>query len=602
VEKIIKFGESADFSIPADPGVLREKLAVSAYLPIEDIIKLKYWFNSIGVLKKKFNKSSLREYFIKLGEYSELTDEINRIFDGYDQVRDDASERLLKIRKENKRIKRTIEETLNRILAKRSSLFTDTTIIKRNQRFVLPVKRNFKNDFKGIIHSYSNSGETVFIEPMEITEYSARLFELSAQEQEEIERVLKSLTEQIRLRIEDIEADIEAVIDLDLLFAKAKYARDLDAAMPVFDKQINIVNGFHPILKTVETEVVPLNLKIGSDKKILLISGPNAGGKTVVLKTVGLIVLMAKCGMFIPVEEGSTIPFFDRIYADIGDEQSIESHLSTFAAHIKQIKEALSAPSNSLVLLDELMSQTSVEEGSALAIAILERLSQRGATVLATTHNENLKIFVSTRTDMVNAGMEFTDRPTYRLILGIPQPSNAIRLAGELGINHGVLENALKRLDKEKVSMNNLFSDLSKELKEVQQERAKLNRLIKEYESKLEELNLKKKRELDELKAKYKRELIQSKRSIERLIKELKKEGPKPEKVHEMRKFFDEALHEDDESRVPYFPSIGEIVRIRSLKKTGQVVEEHAGKFKVSLENIYYWVEPKELESLPGDG
>ncbi len=231
---------------------------------------------------------------------------------------------------------------------------------------------------------------------------------------------------------------------------------------------MNIISGFHPILKRVKQNVVYLNLKINSKKRILLISGPNAGGKTVVLKTVGLIELMAKCGLFIPVGEGSTIPFYDNVYADIGDEQSIESHLSTFAAHVNQIKEALNGNESSLVLLDELMSQTSVEEGSALASAIMEEFARKKSTVLATTHNENLKIFVSKRSDMLNGGMEFTDRPTYRLILGIPQPSNALKLASKLGVGKGVIENALKYLDKDKMSLNKLFEDLSKELKAVQ--------------------------------------------------------------------------------------------------------------------------------------
>jgi DNA mismatch repair protein MutS2 len=278
------------------------------------------------------------------------------------------------------------------------------------------------------------------------------------------------------------------------------------------------VNGFHPILKRVNENVVKLNLKMNSKKRILLISGPNAGGKTVVLKTVGVIELMAKCGLFIPAEEGTTIPFYDDVYSDIGDEQSIESRLSTFAAHINQIKEALNGSENSLVLLDELMSQTSVEEGSALAAAIMEEFVQKKSTVLATTHNEDLKIFVSRRSDMINGGMEFTDRPTYRFILGVPQPSNALKLASNLGISKSVIENALRYIDKDKMSLNKLFEDLSKELKAVQEERQKLSVLIQDYESRFKELNAKKKKELEKLKTKYKKELIQAKRSVEKFI------------------------------------------------------------------------------------
>ncbi len=586
--------------IPVEPGFMNKELAVRSYLSVEQLVRLKDWFIFVHNLKKRFNKTTVRKYFNKLNEYDRVAKEIDAKIDNSHQIRDQASEELSKVRIEKRKLKKRMKEKLDSILLNRSNVFTEANVFQRSGRYVLPVKRNFKKDVQGIVHSYSNTGETVFVEPIEITDDSALLVELNDREKEEIERILKELTVLIREHGDEIEADIEIVIDLDLLLAKVRFAEDLNARLPVFGETLNIVNGYHPILKRIGENVVPLNLKIGADKKILLISGPNAGGKTVVLKTVGLIVQMAKCGMFIPAEEGSIIPFFDKVYADIGDEQSIESNLSTFAGHIKQIKGALDADSYSLVLLDELMSQTSVEEGSALAAAILEEFARRRSLVLATTHNEDLKIFVSRRTDMINGGMEFTDRPTYRLILGIPQPSNAIKLAKGLGINGGIIESAQKFLDKDKMSLNKLFEDLSKELKGVQEERTQLSALIKEYESKLQDLNVKKKKTIDEMKAKYKHELIQAKRSIEKLIKDIKKEGPKPETVHKMRHFFDKKL-EVEEARPSYYPRIGELVRIRDLKKVGQVIAEHSGKYKVSLENIYYWVEANDIESAEKD-
>jgi DNA mismatch repair protein MutS2 len=360
---------------------------------------------------------------------------------------------------------------------------------------------------------------------------------------------------------------------------------------------MNIINGYHPVLKKLINDVVSLNLQLNGSRKILLISGPNAGGKTIVLKTTGLLVLMAKCGLFVPADEGTTLPFYNEVYADIGDEQSIESSLSTFAAHIKQIKGSLDGSQNSLVLLDELMSQTSVEEGSALAIAILEHYAKRGNTVLATTHNEDLKIFVSRRQDMINGGMEFTDRPTYRFIPGIPQPSNAIKLAKSLGITEPIIQHAIDQLDKDKMSVNILFEDLSRELKAVKEEKNRLSNLINEYEKKLNTLNQRKKEELSSLQEKYRRELIISKRSIEKLIKELKKAGPKPEVVHDARMFFEEKI-KIKEDIVPYYPEMNEMVRVRQLKRTGQVVEMHQGKYKVSLDNIFYWVGPEDIEKM----
>lgn len=557
---------------------------------------MKNWFISVRSLKKRFSGTSVSKYFNRLHDYQRIAQEIDAYIDENGQMRDNASDELLSVRTQRRRVRNSIQEVLQRILAHRSSVFTDGHILQRNERYVLPVKRNFKNDIPGIVHSYSNSGETVFIEPLEIADDSAKLVELNEREKEEIARLLKILTDIVRMQIDDIEQDIETIVDLDLLFAKVLYASEFNATMPFFSDSLKIVNGYHPVLKKVKEHAVSLNLSMDAEKKILLISGPNAGGKTVVLKTVGLLVLMAKCGMYISAEEGSTIPFFEEVYADIGDEQSIESNLSTFAGHIKQIREALEAKSHSLVLLDELMSQTSVEEGSALAIAILEEFARKNSTVLATTHNEDLKIFVSRRSDMMNGGMEFTDAPTYRLILGIPQPSNAIRLARTLGLNGNVIKSALKYVDKDKMSLNTLFEDLSKELKSVKEERQRLSLLSRDYESKLELLNTKKRKELDELKAKYKRELIQAKRSIEKMVKDLKREGPKPEAIYKMRSFFTERLRVE-KMHEPYYPRIGELVRIRELNKVGQVIEEHAGQYKIGLENIYYWVDPKDIES-----
>lgn len=594
VNDVLKTGLKADFFIPFNPGVLTNDCAKCLYLSSDYFIKLRKWFSFNESQVKTFSKSPLKDYFASFHEYGEIAKAVDRIVDENGDIKDSASAELQKNRNDQKYIKNKINRELQDMLAERTHLFSDSMIVERNGHYVLPVKVNFKKDLKGIIHSYSNSGETVFIEPLEITDDAALLADLEVREKEEIERILSLLTDQLRPQVSNIEEDIEKTIDLDMLFAKAALAREMAASRPHFGSTLNIINGVHPLLQQVEKNVIPLTIRFEPHVKVLVISGPNAGGKTIVLKTVGTLVLMAKCGLFIPVAEGSTIPFFNEVYADIGDEQSIESQLSTFAGHIKQIKEALDAEKKSLVLLDELMSQTSVEEGSALAQAVLIELAAREGLVIATTHNESLKIFVDQQQNMANAGMEYTDRPTYRLIPGIPQPSNAIKLAQKLGINHGIIERAHGFLDKEKVSLNELFEKLSFELKETQSEKERLITLTAEYEKKLNEFHVKKKRELDELKEKYKRELIQSKRSIEKMIKDLKKEGVRSEKVKEIRTYFEDRMH--DEKAPPYFPAVGEIVRIRALRKTGQVIEVHGSKYKISLENIYYWVDPEEIE------
>jgi DNA mismatch repair protein MutS2 len=597
VNDVRRLGDVIRLFIPFEPDILTQRITTLPFLTVEDIVQLRNWFMFLSQLKKKLGKSSVRKYFNRIGDYYQLIKEIDEKVDENSQIKDNASEDLYRIRLRIRKLNKRVRDVLNKLLMERPHMYTDTTVMFRNGRSVLPVKRNFKKDFHGIVHSYSNSGETAFIEPAEISDDSAALAELSEQEKIEIKKILKDLTGGVSAQVEQIEQDIDTVIDLDLLFAKVQYADLLGGTMPVFGQHLNIVNGYHPVLRRIDDSVVPLNLKMDEQKKILLISGPNAGGKTVVLKTVGLLALMAKCGMCVPVEEGTIIPFFDDVYADIGDEQSIESHLSTFAAHIKQIKSALESKTRSLILLDELMSQTSVEEGSALATAILKEFAGRESLVIATTHNEDLKIFVSRQKTMINAGMEFTDRPTYRLIMGIPQPSNAIKLAKELGINGSVLTNAMQFLDKDKISLNKLFEDLSGELKAVQEERSRLSGMIEDYEKQLGEFQQKKKKTLDEIKTRYKQELIQAKRSIEKMIKDLKQQGLKQETVRDMRVFFDEKLAVE-EPHEPYFPQVGEMVKIRELKKVGQVIEEHAGKYKVSLDNIYYWVEPKELEQV----
>ncbi|MGB9721464.1 MAG: endonuclease MutS2 [bacterium] len=595
IDEVRRSGERVDFYIPFAINELRTALIAYSYLPAETLHLLHLFLIHLRTLKNRHKEGKLKEYFNKFHNHDELIKEIDSKIDENNEIRNDASPALYKIRMRKKTLHNQIRTTLKGILETQTHLFTETNIVERNGRYVLPVKTNLKQSLSGIIHAYSNSGETVFIEPMEIVEFGAELVELDKKEQDEIINILKALTSIVKSTIDAIEMDIDYAANLDLLFAKVNYASEYNCSMPVFDNHFDIKNGYHPLLKHLKKEVIPLNLSMPDEKKVLLISGPNAGGKTVVLKTVGLLSLMAKCGLFIPADEGTTMPFFSEIYADIGDEQSLESDLSTFAGHIMQIKNALeSNNANNLVLLDELMNQTSVEEGSALAASIMEEFSQRNNIVLATTHNESLKIFVSERNDMLNAGMEFSDRPTYRLILGIPQPSNAIKLAEQMGINGNLIKRAKSYLDTEKASLNELFENLSKELQVVQEQKKRLNLLVSEYETKLNDLQTRRKKEIGELQEKYNRELLKAKRRIDELIKDLKKEGAKPELIRETKEFFAQELRE--EPKEPYYPEIGEMVKIRGSNKAGIVLAQHQGKYKIGFDNLFFWAKPEEIE------
>ncbi len=596
IDEIRKSGERVDFYIPFMPGELKTLLNSQSYLHIDILHTLRLFLTHLRTIKNRYDKGKLKNYFNRFHNYGDIITEINAKIDDNKEIKNDASPVLYKIRIRKRTLYNQIKNELKEILNSAPYLFTELNIVERNGRYVLPVKANLKHNLPGIVHAYSNSGETVFVEPMQIVEFGAELVELEKEEQDEIVNILRVLTSKIKLIIDDIESDIDYAASLDLLFAKVNYASDYNCSMPVFGDHLDIRNGYHPLLKHLKKDTVPLNLNMPKDKKVLLISGPNAGGKTVVLKTVGLLCLMAEFGMFIPADEGTVIPFFGEIYADIGDEQSLESNLSTFAAHLLQIKYALESKNgNNLVLLDELMNQTSVEEGSALASAIMEELAKRKNIVLATTHNESLKIYVSKKNDMINAGMEFTDRPTYRLILGIPQPSNALKLAEQMGLDKEVIENAKSYLDKEKESLNRLFESLSKELTVVQEEKERLNRLINEYDSKLADFQSKKKKEMNELKEKYQKELMKAKHRIEELVRTLRKEGPKPEVVKETKEFFKEELKKE-ESKIPYYPQIGEMVKIRGSNKAGVVMAQHQGRYKIGFENLFFWAKPEEIE------
>ena len=596
IDEIRKSGERVDFYIPFMPGELKTLLISQSYLNVDIFHTLRLFLTHLRTLKNRYDKGKLKNYFNQFHNYNDIITEINAKIDDNKEIKNDASPVLYKIRMRKKALYNQIKNELKEILNSAPHLFTELNIVERNGRYVLPIRSSLKHNLPGIVHAYSNSGETVFVEPMQIVEFGAELVELEKEEQDEIVNILRTLTSKIKLIIDDIESDIDYAANLDLLFAKVNYASDYNCSMPVFGDHLDIRNGYHPLLKHLKKDTVPLNLNMPKNKKVLLISGPNAGGKTVVLKTVGLLCLMAEFGMFIPADEGTVLPFFDEIYADIGDEQSLESNLSTFAAHLLQIKYALESKNgNNLVLLDELMNQTSVEEGSALASAIMEELAKRKNIVLATTHNESLKIYVSKKNDMINAGMEFTDRPTYRLILGIPQPSNALKLAEQMGLDKEVIENAKSYLDKEKESLNELFESLSKELTVVQEEKERLNRLINEYDSKLAEFQSKKKKEMNELKEKYQKELMKAKHRIEELVRTLRKEGPKPEVVKETKEFFKEELKKE-ESKIPYYPQIGEMVKIRGSNKAGVVMAQHQGRYKIGFENLFFWAKPEEIE------
>ena len=411
---------------------------------------------------------SLRTRFLELMPLEHLSREIHRCIISENEFADDASSGLKAVR----RNKRLTNEKLHNQLAKlvsdtsKQTMFQDNLVTMRNGRYCIPVKAEYKNHFPGMIHDQSSTGATVFIEPMAIVNLNNELKELDNQELAEIEKILESLSAQTAAEIEYIKYDFDTLAELDFIFARASFARSYKGTEPVFntDGIVDIKQGRHPLLE--KHTVVPVDIKLGEDYNLLIVTGPNTGGKTVSLKTLGLFSLMGQSGLHIPALDGSRLNVFDDVFADIGDEQSIEQNLSTFSSHMSNIVYILDhVTPGSLVLFDELGGGTDPIEGAALAIAILSHLNDMGVRCMATTHYSELKTFAMSTPGVENASCEFdvaTLQPTYKLMIGIPGKSNAFAIAKKLGIDDSIIESAKANIDSDTVDFETLIADLER--------------------------------------------------------------------------------------------------------------------------------------------
>ena len=425
-------------------------------------------------------KDSLTGYFESLMPLEHLAREINRCILSEDEIADDASSALKEIRRNMKVANSKVHEVLNGIVSKQTnqSMLQDSIVTMRNGRYCIPVKSEYKGQFSGMVHDQSSTGSTFFIEPMAVVNLNNELKELAAQEAMEIEKILARLSEEVALSKESIETDVEILTKLDFIFAKASFAKSYDGTEPEFNDKgiVNIKKGRHPLLE--KHTVVPVDIRLGEDFTMLIITGPNTGGKTVSLKTLGLFTLMGQSGLHIPAFQGSKLAVFRDVFADIGDEQSIEQSLSTFSSHMTNIVYIMKhAAKDTLVLFDELGGGTDPVEGSALAIAILNDLHNRDIRCMATTHYSELKIFAMTTEGIENACCEFdveTLSPTYHLLIGIPGKSNAFAIAKKLGLAGHVIESAKSQIDSSTVDMETLLADLEKSKRTIEQEQAEI--------------------------------------------------------------------------------------------------------------------------------
>ena len=467
----------------------------------------------------------LDAYFDQLEPLTPLSSEIERCIISEDEISDDASSTLKHIRRSIGSINDKVHSTLSSLV--NGSLRTylqDPIITMRGDRYCIPVKAEYRGQVQGLIHDQSSTGSTLFIEPMAVVKLNNDLKELYAKEQEEIQAILARLSEEAAQYIEEIRADYRALTDLDFIFARGALALSMRGSRPVFNEEgrIRIREGRHPLLD--QKTVVPITVSLGEDFTLLIITGPNTGGKTVSLKTVGLFTLMGQAGLHIPAGDRSELAVFHQVYADIGDEQSIEQSLSTFSSHMTNIVSFLKkVDERSLVLFDELGAGTDPTEGAALAIAILSHLHSRNIRTMATTHYSELKVYALSTPGVENACCEFdveSLRPTYRLLIGIPGKSNAFAISGKLGLPDYIIEDAKKRLSEQDVSFEDLLSDLEASRRTIEKEREEIAAYRREAES-LKQQAAQRQAKLDEQRDRIIREANEKANAILREAKEV---------------------------------------------------------------------------------
>lgn len=504
--RIYKKG-SLNLSGVHDIGASMKRLEIGGSLSIAEFLRLSSLLEATK-RTKAFGRSerddaptdSLTDYFNRLEPLTPLAEEIKRCIISEDEISDDASSNL-------KSIRRSIGAINNKIHAQMTSMLNDTTtrgylqdavITMRDGRYCLPVKSESKNYVVGMVHDQSSSGSTLFIEPMAVVNLNNELREMLLKEQEEIEAILACLSNQTAEYIPAILEDYELLTTLDFIFAKAAFALEYNGSMPIFNEEgrINIRKGRHPLLD--KKKVVPIDIRLGGDFDQLVITGPNTGGKTVSLKTVGLLTLMGQSGMLIPAGERSELSIFHDVFADIGDEQSIEQSLSTFSSHMTNIIDILAhADSRSLVLFDELCAGTDPTEGAALAVSILTWFHKRHIHTMATTHYSEIKIYALTTDGIENACCEFdvaTLSPTYRLLIGIPGKSNAFAISGKLGLGADIIEDAKERITENEQNFEDLIADLEKSRLTIEKEQLEIERYRQEVETLKRQLQAKQER------------------------------------------------------------------------------------------------------------
>ena len=516
---------STSFGSNRDLGFSIRSLEIGSSLSMSELLKLASFLDNVSRIKTYGKKEredlpndSLDVYFEGLTPMTQLANEINRCILSEEEMADDASPKLKSIRRSKLSTNEKIHSQLTSMVNGAYRTFLqDAVITMRDNRYCIPVKAEYKSQVSGMVHDQSSTGSTFFIEPAAVVNLNNQLKELDLQEQEEIEVILGDLSSQAAVHTSELAADQKIMTTLDFIFAKAKLAMEQNATEPIFNTEhyIQIRKGRHPLLD--KKKAVPIDVRLGKDFDLLVITGPNTGGKTVSLKTVGLFTLMGQAGLHIPALDRSELSIFSEVYADIGDEQSIEQSLSTFSSHMTRVVHILQhADADSLCLFDELGAGTDPTEGAALAIAILNYLHDRGIRTMATTHYSELKIYALSTNFVENACCEFdveTLRPTYRLLIGIPGKSNAFAISSKLGLSDEIIHAAKEQISKEDESFEDVIADLEQSrvtIEKEQQEIAEYKERIRTLQEQLQKKNEK----IDQAKDKILRDANEKARAI----------------------------------------------------------------------------------------
>jgi len=574
----------------------RELLDIAGVLQCARLVRGYIADDSVG-------HTSIDYLFSSLHANKFLEEKITSSIAGEDEITDSASADLADIRRKMRAAASRAREALNKIISSSSysKALQEPIITMRSDRYVVPVKAEHKNEVPGLVHDISSSGATLFIEPMGAVKANNELRELAAKEKKEIERILAELSADCAEYQEDISTNFEVLVKLDLIFAKAKLSYTLNAMEPeLTEKGMVLRHARHPLLP--KETAVPIDVELGDDFDTLVITGPNTGGKTVSLKTIGLLCLMVKCGLHIPVDDGSKICIYDAVYADIGDEQSIEQNLSTFSAHMTNIVGILgSCDEHSLILFDELGAGTDPTEGAALAIAIIERCRKIGATIAATTHYAELKVYATEQEGVQNASCEFdveTLRPTYHLLVGIPGKSNAFAISSRLGLDDEIIKDAQDRIGIESASFEATIEKLEKTRLMLEKERAEVTEKLRsadenakkakalraELSVRLEKADEKTRREAEQIIQDARRTAEETFRELDEMRRQQSKNSD-AQRVNEARNELRRKLNEKESQFQQNDRETEEKVSSRALK-AGDVVEIKSMGVKATVQSV----------------